>query len=266
MPNFADQLTAARKAAGLTQEQLADSVHVARNTVSSWERGRTQPDLDTLRLLGQVLHFDFINGDAASRAAVEAEAEKPAEAPPAGRRFTKKNLIICLAALAAVILIVCMVVIPKLSNHKPAEYKDGSGKTYVASDYQAVTPNEAGKAYLSIITTLERVPTSNGGHFKYVFRMKEENGIGFTIERMEHINFFYAVNSVSVDTFTADDVRAWGDDPEIKPFGVYEMACGINAVTPSGTPNAIGAAFQVWGTDANGNALTFTSYIPLPIN
>ena len=50
MPNFADQLTAARKAAGMTQEQLADAVHVARNTISSWERGRTQPDLDTLRL------------------------------------------------------------------------------------------------------------------------------------------------------------------------------------------------------------------------
>ena len=48
MPSIADQLTAARKAAGMTQEQLADAVHVARSTVSSWERGRTQPDLDTL--------------------------------------------------------------------------------------------------------------------------------------------------------------------------------------------------------------------------
>ena len=50
MSSFADQLTTARKAAGMTQEQLADMVHVARNTISSWERGRTQPDLDTLRL------------------------------------------------------------------------------------------------------------------------------------------------------------------------------------------------------------------------
>ena len=63
MPNFSDQLTAARKAAGMTQEQLADAVHVARNTISSWEHGRTQPDLDTLRLLGQALHFDFMKGE-----------------------------------------------------------------------------------------------------------------------------------------------------------------------------------------------------------
>ena len=43
------------------------------------------------------------------------------------------------------------------------------------------------------------------------------------------------------------------------------MDCGVNAKTPSGTPNAIGAAFQVWGTDANGEQLTFTAYIPLPL-
>ena len=95
--------------------------------------------------------------------------------------------------------------------------------------------------------------------------MKEENGIGFTIERMEHINFFYSTDTISMDTFTADDIRALGDDPEIKPYGVYELECGINAKTPSGTPNAIGAAFQVWGTDAGGNQLTFTAYIPLPL-
>ena len=59
MTNFAEQLTAARKAAGMTQEELSEAVHVARNTISNWERGQRQPDLDTLRLLGQVLHTDF---------------------------------------------------------------------------------------------------------------------------------------------------------------------------------------------------------------
>ena len=263
MPDFAEQLTAARKAAGMTQEQLANAVHVARNTISSWERGRTQPDLNTMRLLGQVLHFDFLGGD--TMPLVESEAEKPVEAVPAKALFTKRNIIFAAAAFAAVVLIICLLVIPKHSN-KPAEYKDSSGKVYTAADYQAVTPNEAGKAYLSITTTLEKQPTSNGGHFLYSFMMKEENGIGFTIERMEHINFFYSTDTVSIDTFTADDVRAWGDDPEIKPYGVYEMNCGINAKTPSGTPNAIGAAFQVWGTDAGGNPLAFTAYIPLPLD
>ena len=215
-----------------------------------------------MRLLGQVLQFDFISDDASSQA--EPEADKPAETTPGKKWFTKRNILLAASIFAAAVLIVCLVVIPKLSN-KPAEYTDGNGKIYAAADYQAVTPNEAGKAYLSITTTLERQPTSNGGHFAYSFVMKEENGIGFTIERMEHINFFYSTNTISMDTFTADDIRAWGDDPEIKPYGVYQMNCGVNAKTPSGTPNAIGAAFQVWGTDAGGNQLSFTSYIPLPL-
>ena len=99
MPDFTDQLTAARKAAGMTQEQLADAVHVARSTISSWEHGRTQPDLDMLRQLGKVLHFDFLNGEAAP----QAEAEMPAEATSAKKRCTKRNILIGAAALAAMI-------------------------------------------------------------------------------------------------------------------------------------------------------------------
>ena len=60
MATFAEQLTAARKAAGMTQEELAGAVHVTRTTISSWERGRTRPDVDTLRLISGTLNWDFI--------------------------------------------------------------------------------------------------------------------------------------------------------------------------------------------------------------
>ena len=52
----------------------------------------------------------------------------------------------------------------------------------------------------------------------------------------------------------------------IPAYGVCEFTCGINAITPNGDPNAIGAGFRVWGTDANGEALCFAAYIPLPLN
>ena len=45
MPTFAEQLTAARKAAGMTQEEQAEAIHVARNTISNWECGQRRPDL-----------------------------------------------------------------------------------------------------------------------------------------------------------------------------------------------------------------------------
>ena len=47
-----------RVRAGLTQDALAGMLHVARQTVSSWETGRTEPDLDTLLVLARALHCD----------------------------------------------------------------------------------------------------------------------------------------------------------------------------------------------------------------
>lgn len=44
--------------AGLTQDALAGMLHVTRQTVSSWETGRTEPDLDTLLALAGALQSD----------------------------------------------------------------------------------------------------------------------------------------------------------------------------------------------------------------
>lgn len=39
---------------GLTQDALAEKINVTRQTVSSWENGRTQPDIEMLEILSQV--------------------------------------------------------------------------------------------------------------------------------------------------------------------------------------------------------------------
>lgn len=44
--------------ADLTQDALAGMLHVTRQTVSSWETGRTEPDLDTLLALAEALQSD----------------------------------------------------------------------------------------------------------------------------------------------------------------------------------------------------------------
>ena len=43
---------------GLTQEQLAEQLCVTRQTVSSWENNRTQPDIDMLTALSDALGAD----------------------------------------------------------------------------------------------------------------------------------------------------------------------------------------------------------------
>ena len=53
---FATNLKRIRENAGLTQEQLAQSINVTRQAISRWERGHTQPDLETLIILANVLN------------------------------------------------------------------------------------------------------------------------------------------------------------------------------------------------------------------
>lgn len=56
MSCFAKNLKRIREDAGLTQEQLAQSVNVTRQAISRWERGRTEPDLATLIVLAKILN------------------------------------------------------------------------------------------------------------------------------------------------------------------------------------------------------------------
>ena len=37
----------------ITQEQLAERLHVTRQAVSNWENGKTQPDVETLSMLAE---------------------------------------------------------------------------------------------------------------------------------------------------------------------------------------------------------------------
>lgn len=57
MSDFSVRLSAARKACGMTQEQLAQQLHVSRQTVSHWENGRALPDVDMAKRVADVLNM-----------------------------------------------------------------------------------------------------------------------------------------------------------------------------------------------------------------
>lgn len=52
---LAENLKALRKARGLSQEELAARLHVVRQTVSKWEKGRSVPDAELLVRLAEEL-------------------------------------------------------------------------------------------------------------------------------------------------------------------------------------------------------------------
>ena len=53
-----DNLKAFREARGISQEQLAQKLHVVRQTVSKWERGSSVPDADMVVTLAAVFDTD----------------------------------------------------------------------------------------------------------------------------------------------------------------------------------------------------------------
>lgn len=52
-------LSLLRKRAGLTQDALAEKLHVTRQAVSNWETGKCQPDVETLTALSEALCCDI---------------------------------------------------------------------------------------------------------------------------------------------------------------------------------------------------------------
>ena len=48
MSNFSEKLYELRKEKGYSQEEVADKLNVARQTISKWETGITTPDTNNL--------------------------------------------------------------------------------------------------------------------------------------------------------------------------------------------------------------------------
>lgn len=90
MNDFADQLRARRSALGLTQEELAQKLHVTRQAVSNWENGKTQPDLEMLALLSWALEIDV-------------SALLGGQAPPRSRGALRRAVWFALALAAALL-------------------------------------------------------------------------------------------------------------------------------------------------------------------
>lgn len=59
MPDLPSPIRAARIAAGMTQQQLADALGVAQQSVTRWETGEREPRVSTLKRIAAVLGCDL---------------------------------------------------------------------------------------------------------------------------------------------------------------------------------------------------------------
>ena len=107
MASIAKNIKRLRGERGLTQEQLAEQLCVTRQTVSSWENNRTQPDIDMLTALSAALDADIEELIYGKRRSVGLEA--PADDRAAAKRLSGVVLAVfgsLLLAAGCIILIV----------------------------------------------------------------------------------------------------------------------------------------------------------------
>ena len=252
-----EQITAARKAKGMTQEALASAMNITRAAVSHWEKGRTMPDAETLLRLSQVLGYSF---ETASELAPDTPQAQPAQPAPQKNR---KQLIIIVAALAVVVLVACLLIIPKLTK-KPESLVlvDRNGVQFDVADFQKTTPGDPSKPYITVTPTLEIRKNGDAEFYSYAFTLREDNGIPFSITQTEAVYFWE--NLVDSHIYTAEQLEEFDLECDLPAYGTFVYEGGQNARRPDGTRNGVGIGFRVTGIDPNGETLTFTGYLPLP--
>ena len=57
--DFCERLKKARENAGLSQQEVADSLGITRQSISKWERGISYPDINNLILLKDLYNTSF---------------------------------------------------------------------------------------------------------------------------------------------------------------------------------------------------------------
>ncbi len=268
MPTFAEQLSAARKAAEMTQADLAAAVGVTRSTVSSWERGRTRPNLETLQLLSQALSFDFITGEMkienTTGPKTDEETELPvtepvSDVPPlpvpsAGKRWLPR--IVC----AVVLLTVCLaaIILPSLRSVKgktpapdvaPALLLLEEPALFTQEWFQGKNTQFDGEPYVRLTTTLS-VDTTSLPFQQWIYSLiiEEMTGRPFKPERIDIYTFDtdvgYKHTWVNADVlWAAESGNAWRSD-------------GMQRVS-----DMKGIGYIVSGYDEWGRKMSFRTYL-----
>lgn len=111
-----ENLRRVRERRGITQEELAERVHVVRQTVSKWEKGLSVPDADLLMAVAEALQVsvsDLIGVDAVQAKSIEELSVQAAvlnEQIDLQNRRMARTTTIAKRAIAACILAVALVV------------------------------------------------------------------------------------------------------------------------------------------------------------
>ena len=259
------RIKAARKGAGMTQEALANAVHVSRQSVSLWENDKTEPDIETLRLVAECLNtnlsalLDEAPAPAAETPEVPAETapeQKPDEPAARGGKAKRKQiafLALCLCViLACGVFTIVRLAAPKQETYDPAWFQEET----------PVVPGQANILMYTHETPIAAWQRAQNAKPDWIFHLyfREQNGVGFTFESANFIYFGtrqpYHTQPLGAEMFAASTGSTY-----IGPYQTRQIYMGKTATD---FEYAIGCVLH--GTDDNGNQLTFRAWLPLENN
>jgi len=258
--NIGGIISSARKALGMTQEQLAQEVNVSRQTISNWENDRAEPDLTAIRKLDEVLGCNLLHAHDAVQeetsaqeeipvpvdisALVEAVEKSPAEPARKWAWLTPKYAFIAGFVLAA--LIVTLVVSLRPSGTvSTAGMDEPAAKTtseetvssYLREDFQ----NPADAPVLVQAAQDPVLPTGSAENpeWFYEFTLSAADSGSYTMQKLTIINFAPDGTQYPMD-YPAETISAWW---------------GTTVLTKD-TPQTIIGGFPVQALDGIGLILT----------
>ena len=260
MQSLGEKIRQARREKGLTQEQLAQTLFVSRQTVSNWENGKTEPDYQTLVRLSELLGLEFAQAEELPPAQAETEApeqeaetETRAQQPEAKKKFGLRPW---LMAVAAVLFVLGLILLPSVGHEKGG---------YTVDWFQQEAANMPDQAYVRIYTKAElpvaikQQTAESTPVWEYNLFFREENGVGVTIDELTRVRFY---KNGKTDIY-AQTVDVFGEKNGGKPSYIGGREFRRISYGCTADKQSIGDGWMLRGTDDNGNAVCFKVYIPL---
>ena len=244
-PTFGQQLTQARRDAGMRQEQLASLLNVSRSTISHWENDHVQHSLDQLQRLCTLLPLNI----------TELPAAPQAPAAPAHSRYWFR-LGALLAAMILAAAATTMLILHLL---------DSVPEPYTIPWFQQKTKSAAGHAHVVLTPSQDPVPVMendafmNGRGWFFTLYLDEVNGVDIDLTELTIVDFstdgralpLHFSSEEQLDYIVpAKDGHRWLHAHEQLAFH-------------SGLPlqDLKGRGFLLEGVDATGEELTFRCYV-----
>ncbi|MBQ4639103.1 MAG: helix-turn-helix transcriptional regulator [Clostridia bacterium] len=267
-----DQIREARNRLGMSQDDLAERIHVSRGKISHWETGLRPPKAEEIRELEEVLQCKFVieqeqaqspEGQTAKATDSQGEAAS-AEKKSSLHALLQKNVPawLCAAIVGGVFAAMLVIMLCTTSNLQ----KQINALTqpvitpYSLAWFQEADVIEEGKAFITITPDQNPVmaqPNPDGGDrniWYYQIILVEHNGIPFTVTELT-MQPFNGDMPKSAKTENSEWITsAWGDNT-IPANGVQYLGSGmpVQAITHMG--------ILIKGTDANGNELQFRTLV-----